>query len=560
MPKLATRSVKVLAVPLLLTRVIAGVWPGRGRALTVAAASVLFAVGLFAAPVAAVTVSITLKPGAGPPTSTVTVTGTGFGASETVTVDFSAKPVATATTSAAGTFSATFTVPKPALPGSHPVTATGQTSGRSATRNFLVRTGWSQFHFDAAHSGFNPYENVIGPSNVSGLKTAWTAPGIGSVGSSPAVAGGVVYLGAGGNLYAFSAAGATGCSGTPKTCKPLWTGATGGITYSSPAVAGGVVYVAAADGKLYAFSAAGTTGCSGAPKICTPLWTAAIAGAGTVGQSSPAVAGGVVYVSADTTLYAFSAAGATGCSGTPKVCTPLWTATGAGGVWSPAVAGGVVYVGVGDGGLDAFSAAGATGCSGTPPSRTCAPLWTGATGGNSLNSPTVANGVVYFGSGLGELYAFSAAAGSTHCSGTPPNKTCTPLWTAATGNGISSAPAVAGGVAYVSSGDGNLYAFSATGTSGCSGTPKVCEPLWTAAGAGGQSSPAVANGVVYNGAAGRVYAFSAAGTTGCSGTPKTCTPLWTGGSSGITYASPAVANGMVYEAEWDAPFLYAFSQ
>ncbi|HEV3291123.1 MAG TPA: PQQ-binding-like beta-propeller repeat protein, partial [Streptosporangiaceae bacterium] len=113
---------------------------------------------------------------------------------------------------------------------------------------------------------------------------------------------------------------------------------------------------------------------------------------------------------------------------------------------------------------------------------------------------------------------------------------------------------------YVSSGDGNLYAFSATGTSGCSGTPKVCEPLWTAAGAGGQSSPAVANGVVYNGAAGRVYAFSAAGTTGCSGTPKTCTPLWTGGSSGITYASPAVANGMVYEAEWDAPFLYAFSQ
>lgn len=25
-------------------------------------------------------------------------------------------------------------------------------------------------------------------------------------------------------------------------------------------------------------------------------------------------------------------------------------------------------------------------------------------------------------------------------------------------------------------------------------------------------------------------------------------------------ASPAVANGIVYEGEWDAPFLYAFSQ
>jgi len=420
----------------------------------------LLALGLFAAPVGAVTVSITLKPAAGPPTSTVTVTGTGFGASETVAVDFSAAQVATATTSSAGTFSAIFTVPKPALPGNHPVTATGQTSGRSATHNFLVRTDWSQFHFDAAHSGFNPYENVIGPANVSGLKTAWTAPGIGSVGTSPAVAGGVVYVGSAstGKLYAFSAAGTTGCSGTPKTCEPLWTGATGGIALSSPAVAGGVVYIASSDGHFYAFSAAGTTGCSGTPKICKPLWTAAIAGAGTVGQSSPTVAAGVVYVSANTTLYAFSTGGTTGCSGTPKVCTPLWTATGAGGVSAPAVAAEVVYAGVGD---------------------------------------------------------------------------------------------------------GNLYAFSAAGTTGCSGTPKVCTPLWTAAGAGGQSSPAVANGEVYNGAAGRVYGFSAGGTTGCSGTPpnRTCTPLWTAATGGnTTYASPAVANGKVYEGEWDAPSLAAFSQ
>jgi outer membrane protein assembly factor BamB len=492
------------------------------------------------------------------------VTGTGFGASETVAVDFSAAQVATATTSSAGTFSATFTVPKPALPGNHPVTATGQTSGRSATHNFLVRTDWSQFHFDAAHSGFNPYENVIGPSNVSGLKTAWTAaPGIGSVGTSPAVAGGVVYVGSASTfkLYAFSAAGTTGCSGTPKTCQPLWTAATGGIALSSPAVAGGVVYFPSADGHLYAFSAAGTTGCSGTPKTCQPLWTAAIASIGQ-GFSSPAVAGGVVYVNANTTLYAFSATGTTGCSGTPKVCTPLWTATGAGGVSPPAVAGGVVYTGVGDGNLYAFSAADTTGCSGTPPNRTCTPLWTGNTSGGGFNAaPAVAGGVVYVGSAnTGKLYAFSAAAGSTHCSGTP--KTCTPLWTAATGNGISSAPAVAAGVAYVSSGDGTLYAFSATGTTGCSGTPKVCTPLWTATGAGGVSSPAVANGVVYNGAAGRVYGFSADGTTGCSGTPpnRTCTPLWTAVTGGnTTYASPAVANGKVYEGEWDAPSLSVFS-
>src|SRR5262249_37604165 len=150
----------------LLARLIAGFsrWRGRSRALTVAAASVMLAVGLSAAPAAAVTTSITLKPSAGPPTSKVTVTGAGFGASETVAVDFSGAQVATAATSSAGTFSVKFTVPKSALPGNHPVTATGQPSGRFATHNFLVRTNWAKFHFDLANSGLNPYENVIGPA------------------------------------------------------------------------------------------------------------------------------------------------------------------------------------------------------------------------------------------------------------------------------------------------------------------------------------------------------------------------------------------------------------
>ena len=221
------------------------------------------------------------------------------------------------------------------------------------------------------------------------------------------------------------------------------------------------------------------------------------------------------------------------------------------------MSGGVVYI-AGFYGLDAFSAAGTTGCSGTPPNRTCTPLWTATTGGNSYSSPAVANGVVYFGSGDGKLYAFSAA-GSTGCSGTP--KICTPLWTGATGNQIASTPAVAGPVAYIGSLDGKLYAFSAAGTTGCSGTPKICTPLWTAPGAGGQSSPAVANGVIYNGSSGKLYAFSAAGSTGCSGTPKTCTPLWTSPNNGnTTYSSPAVANGLVYEGQWDPPFLSAFKR
>ena len=105
-------------------------------------------------------------------------------------------------------------------------------------------------------------------------------------------------------VYTFDAAGATGCSGRPKTCAPLWTATTGNIVGSSPAVANGVMYVGSDDGNMYAFDAAGTTGCSGSPKTCTPLWTATT---GNKVGSSPAVANGVVYVgSADHKVYTFS--------------------------------------------------------------------------------------------------------------------------------------------------------------------------------------------------------------------------------------------------------------
>jgi hypothetical protein len=78
--------------------------------------------------------------------------------------------------------------------------------------------------------------------------------------------------------------------------------------------------------------------------------------------------------------------------------------------------------------------------------------------------------------------------------------TCTPLWSATTGNIVFSSPAVANGVVYVGSNDHNLYAFDAAGVTNCSGTPTTCTPL-LAATTGGfvTSSPAVANGVVYAG-------------------------------------------------------------
>src|SRR6202012_1072005 len=72
---------------------------------------------------------------------------------------------------------------------------------------------------------------------------------------------------------------------------------------------------------LEAFDVAGSTNCAGTPKVCSPLWTAANVG-GLV-----SVTGTIAYAPMEspvqTGAFAFDATGVNGCSGTPKVCTPL---------------------------------------------------------------------------------------------------------------------------------------------------------------------------------------------------------------------------------------------
>jgi hypothetical protein len=113
----------------------------------------------------------------------------------------------------------------------------------------------------------------------------WGSTTGGGVDSSPAVFGGVVYVGSRDHkVYALNAT-----TGTPK-----WTYATGNnVEYSSPAVAGGVVYVGSDDDKIYALNA--STG--------TLVWSYATGG---YVQSSPTVANGVVFVGSwDGKVYAF---------------------------------------------------------------------------------------------------------------------------------------------------------------------------------------------------------------------------------------------------------------
>ncbi len=299
----------------------------------------------------------------GPPTTSVQVNGAGFGHSEPVLVDVDTTQVGAATTDATGKFVVRITVPKSALPGTHAVRATGQSSGLTALALFLVQVDWTQFHFGLHHKGYNPYENVLTPSNVSALTRDWSYTTGGSIVSSPAVAGGLVYVSSADHkLYALHAV-----TGTRK-----WSYTTGYTIYSSPAVANGVVYVGSDNYKLYALDAM-----TGALK-----WSYTT---GSIG-SSPAVAGGVVYVgSADNKLYALDAV-----TGTRK-----WSyTTGSFIQSSPAVANGVVYVGSSDDKLYALDAV------------TGRRKWSYTTGGYIESSPAVANGVVYVGSFDDNVYAF----------------------------------------------------------------------------------------------------------------------------------------------------------
>lgn len=246
--------------------------------------------------------------------------------------------------------------------------------------------------------------------------------------------------------------------------------------------------------------------------------------------SSPTVVGGVVYVGTiDGALWAYPA---DGC-GQALCTTPLWQSTNLAQIIdTPTVANGIVYVGSqtddnnNDGKLNAFAAAG---CG----QDVCAPLWQGDVGAESIleSSPTVWNGFVFVGTFGHKLYAFNAAG----CG----QSLCEPLWTATTGGSIESTPTVYKGVLFIGSDDGKLYAFRARGCGKAS-----CHPLWTGdlGSAVFQSTPSVSRGVVYIGSQ---HALSAFDANGCGS--KSCTPLWQAvDNTNFFNGSPAVSGGRIY--------------
>ena len=160
-----------------------------------------------------------------------------------------------------------------------------------------------------------------------------------------------------------------------------------------------------------------------------------------------------------------------------------------------------------------------------------------ATDGAAFVTPqAVVNGVLYASSSVNGLEAYSAG-GTTGCSGSP--VVCAPLWSYAGTVGNSNIM-VSNGVVYVSEASG-LEAFDAAGATNCSGTPALCQPLWSAS--GNFSPPTVSNGTVYVTTSATLEAFDASGSKNCSGTPKTCLPMWTASN---VYGTVTVSAGIAY--------------
>jgi PQQ-like domain len=170
---------------------------------------------------------LALDPDVGPPTTQTLAIGKGFMAGETVELLIDSTVVGSTVADGKGKVQAEIVVPAPAAPGDHVVQARGISSGIIASRIFLVRTDWSQFHFDAGRIGFNPFENVLSPGSVSGIIIQLRKATGGAIVGSPVYCGGLVYVGStDGNVYA----------SPPPDQDFQWVFATRGPVVSSPAV------------------------------------------------------------------------------------------------------------------------------------------------------------------------------------------------------------------------------------------------------------------------------------------------------------------------------------
>src|SRR3989442_1119452 len=339
------------------------------------------------------------------------------------------------------------------------------------------------FHYDQFRSGAT-LASAPGTANQM-----WRFATGSFVYSSPAVSDGLVFV----NSYDTNVYAIDEYSGQQK-----WSFYTGSVIFSSPAVANGMVYVASRNGGiLYAlneqtgsevwgrgylnyFIAASPAGADG--KVFYSSWCSAScfqngqfvaldASTGAVVwanatlpsssvSSSPAVHNGRVFFGLDD-------GSVTALNETTGKA--IWRVVPGGAVTirnAPAIAYGRVYVGTATKFFALDEITGATD-------------WSFNTGNSNSTSAAVSNGVVYFGTGKGNVYAVNATTGVQK-------------WVATTGASVSSSPALSLGSNMVLAGSNDHYLYALNATSGVRLWRYLTSaPIW--------SSPAVADGRVFFG-------------------------------------------------------------
>ncbi len=150
--------------------------------------------------------------------------------------------------------------------------------------------------------------------------------------------------------------------------------------------------------------------------------------------------------------------------------------------------------------------------------------WNFSTQGSITSSPSVVDGVVYFGSQDKNVYAIGAWSGSL-------------IWKYATGGVIESSPAVVNGKLYIGVDDGYLYCLDVTKGTLLWKTFINSNREYSYGSVVLKSSPAIMGNTVYIGSLdGNLYAIDA----------NSGNIMWKTPTNGPVESSPAVANGSVF--------------
>jgi eukaryotic-like serine/threonine-protein kinase len=293
-----------------------------------------------------------------------------------------------------------------------------------------------------------------------------------------------------------------------------WRYQTQGAVRSSPVVFGGTVYVGSSDGHLYALHAQ-----SGRLSWRFDAHSAI--------TSSPAVDdGSVFFQSHDGTVYALRrSTGSLRWRHRTGGDLPLPWGHESGDYWSasPTLANSILYIGSGDGFLYAFDA------------KNGHVLWKAKTGGRIRSAPAVSVDTAYIGSYDGYLYAFNTAGGALRWRFATQGASLKSADYGYDRRSIQSSPAVGDGAVFFGSKDGSLYAVDQH--TGKQRWRRKAQVYWY------MSAPAFDRHMVFTGNSdGRFIQALDAG----SGEVR-----WQFNTGINVFASPSVAAGVVYGGAWD---------